>query len=152
MVWLECARPSLQGFGLHANFKNLVSQEVTSRHFGPRASLPARAALIPALVPVKVSAVRAHKGPPIAREASASEGHRGTKEEYVGKVARGPMWHIAHRKPACSSSRPSFRGHLIDGRGIEGDALEALPPTVVTRATARAWRIRLAQGEGERAR
>ncbi len=152
MVWLECTRPSLQGLGLHANFKNLVSQEMTTRHFGPQASSPARAALIPALVSVKVSAVRAHKGPHIARETSASGGHRGTKEEYVGKVARGPMWHIAHRKPACSSSRPSFRGHLIDGRGIEGDALKALPSTVPTLATARAWRIRLAQGEGERAR
>jgi len=152
MVWLECARPSLQGLGLHATCRNLDSQEVTSRHFGPRASLPVRAALDPALVPVKVSAVRAHKGPPIAREASASEGHRGTKEEYVGKVARGTMWHIAHRKPACSSSRPSFRGHLIDGRGIEGDALEACPSTGATLATARAWRARLAQGKGERAR
>ena len=152
MVWLECARPSLQGLGLHANFKNLVSQEMTSRHFGPRASSPARAALVPGLVPVKVSAVRAHKGPPIAREASASEGHRGTKEEYVGKVARGPMWHIAHRKPACSSARAPFQGHLIDGRGIEGDALDALPSTVATRATARAWRIRQGQGVGERAR
>jgi len=152
MVWLECARPSLQGLGLHANCRNLDSQEVTSRHFGPRASLPVRAALDPALVPVKVSAVRAHKGPPIAREASASEGHRGTKEEYVGKVARGPMWHIAHRKPAYSSARPPFQDHLIDGRGIEGDALDALPSTVATRATARAWRARLAQGKGERAR
>jgi len=152
MVWLECARPSRQGPGLHANCKNLDSQEVTSRHFGPRASLPVRAALDPALVPVKVSAVRAHKGPPIAREASASEGHRGTKEEYVGKVARGPMWHIAHRKPAYSSARPPFQDHLIDGRGIEGDALDALPSTVATRATARAWRARLAQGKGERAR
>ena len=152
MVWLECARPSLQGFGLHANCRTLGSQEVTSRHFGPRASLPARAALVPALVSVKVSAVRAHKGPPIARKASASEGHRGTKEEYVGKVARGPMWHIAHRKPACSSARAPFQGHLIDGRGIEGDALDALPSTVATRATGRAWRARLAQGKGERAR
>ena len=152
MVWLECARPSRQGPGLHANCKNLDSQEVTSRHFGPRASLPARAALVPALVSVKVSAVRAHKGPPIARKASASEGHRGTKEEYVEKVARGPMWPIAHRQPACSSARPPFEDHLIDGRGIEGDALAALPPTVATLATARAWRIRLAQGEGERAK
>ncbi len=152
MVWLECARPSLQGLGLHANCTNLDSQEMTSMHFGPRASLPARAALVPALVPVKVSAVRAHKGPPIARKASASEGHRGIEAENVGKVARGPMWHIAHRKPACSSSRHSFRGHLIDGRGIDGDALEALPSTVATRTTGRAWRIRLAQGEGERPR
>jgi hypothetical protein len=152
MVWLECARPSLEGFGLHANRGSLPSQEMASRHFGPQASLPARAALVPGFVPAKVSAVRAHKGPPIARKASASEGHRGIEAENVGKVARGPMWHIAHRKPACSSSRPSFRGHLIDGRGIEGDALEALPSTVATRTTARAWRIRLAQGEGERAR
>ena len=152
MVWLECARPSLDGIGLHANCRTLVSQEMASRHFGSQASLPARAALVPGLVSVKVSAVCAHKGPHIAREASASEGHRGTKEEYVGKVARGPMWHIAHRKPACSSSRPSFQGHLIDGRGIEGDALDALPPTVATRATGRGWRIRQGQGVGERAR
>ena len=152
MVWLECARPSLQGFGLHANCTTLGSQEVTSRHFGPRASLPARAALVPGLVPVNVSAVRAHTGPHIAQEASASGGHGGIEEEYVGKVARGPMWHIAHRKPACSSARAPFQGHLIDGRGIEGDALEALPPTVATRATARAWRIRQGQGVGERAR
>ena len=152
MVWLECARPSLQGLGLHATCRNLDSQEMASRHFGPEASLPARAALVPGLVPVKVSAVRAHKGPPIAREASASEGHRRTKEEYVGKVARGTMWHIAHRKPACSSSRLPFQGHVIDGRGIVGDALEALPATVATRATGRAWRIRQGQGVGERAR
>lgn len=152
MVWLECARPSLDGFGLHANRGSLSSQEMASRHFGPRASSPARAALVPALVPVKVSAVRAHKRPPIAREASASGGHGGIEEEYVGKVARGPMWHIAHRKPACSSASPPFQGHLIDGRGGEGDALDALPSTVATRATARAWRARLAQGKGERAR
>ena len=152
MVWLECARPSRQGPGLHANCRNLDSQEVTSRHFGPRASLPVRAALDPALVPVKVSAVRAHKGPPIARKASASGGHRGIEAENVGKVARGPGWHIAHRKPAYSSARPPFQDHLIDGRGIEGDALDALPSTVATRATARAWRARLAQGKGERAR
>ena len=152
MVWLECARPSLHGLGLHATCRNLGSQEMASGHFGPEASLPARAALVPGLLPVKVTAIRAHKGPPIARDASASEGHRGTKEEYVGKDARGPMWHIAHRKPACSSARPPFQDHLIDGRGIEGDALEAVPPTVATLATARAWRIRLAQGEGERAR
>lgn len=152
MVWLECARPSLDGFGLHANRGSLSSQEMASRHFGPQASLPARAALVPGLVPVKVSAVRAHKGPPIAREASASGGHGGIEEEYVGKVARGPMWHIAHRKPACSSASPPFQGHLIDGRGGEGDALDALPSTVATRATARAWRIHQGQGVGERAR
>ena len=152
MVWLECARPSLDGFGLHANRGSLSSQEMASRHFGPRASSPARAALVPALVPVKVSAVRAHKRPPIAREASASGGHGGIVEEYVGKVARGPMWHIAHRKPACSSASPPFQGHLIDGRGGEGDALDALPSTVATRATARAWRIHQGQGVGERAR
>ena len=152
MVWLECARPSLQGLGLHATCRNLDSQEMASRHFGPEASLPARAALVPGLVSVRVSAVRAHKGPPIAREASASEGHRGTIEDYVGKVARGPMWPIAHRQPACSSARAPFQGHLIDGRGIEGDALDALPSTVATRATARAWRIRQGQGLGERAR
>lgn len=152
MVWLECARPSLEGFGLHANRGILGSQEMTSRHFGPRASRPARAALVTALVPVEVSAVRALKGPPIARKASASGGHRGIEEENVGKVARGPMWHIAHRKLACSSARPPFQDHLTDSRGLESDALDALPPTVAMQAKGRGWRIRQGQGEGERAR
>lgn len=86
MVWLECARPSLEGFGLHANRGILGSQEMTSRHFGPRASRPARAALVTALVPVEVSAVRALKGPPIARKASASGGTVGSKKKMWARL------------------------------------------------------------------